>query len=96
MERSQIIWQAKAKRSLLFIEKYIATDKPESAVKFVDSMVEFGNSLGSFHSYVKCRHKEYAAKGLGCINFEKNYIFFYKATATKLFIVDIIHASRLR
>ena len=57
MERSHIIWQAKAKRSLLFIEKYISTDKPEAAVKFVDSMVEFGNNLGSFHSYVQCRHK---------------------------------------
>jgi plasmid stabilization system protein ParE len=96
MERSQIIWQGKAKRSIRCIAKYISTDKPESAVKFVNSIVEFGNNLGSFHSYALCRHKEYVDKGLGCINFAKNYIFLYRVTPTKLYIVDIIHASRLR
>ena len=50
MAPRQIIWQVRAKRSLLSIEKYISTDKPETAVKFIDSMIEFGESLGSFHS----------------------------------------------
>lgn len=96
MERRQIIWQARAKKSLLSIEKYISLDKPETAIEFIDSMIEFGTSLGSFHSYAPCRHKEFADKGLGCKSFAHNYIFFYRVTETRLYIVDIIHASRLR
>ena len=59
-------------------------------------MIEFGNSLGSFNSYALCRHKEYSAKGLGCKSFAHNYVFFYRVTTTRLYIVDIVHASRLR
>jgi len=96
MQKRQIIWQTKAIRSLHSIENYISIDKPESAINFIDSMIEFGVSLGSFHSYAPCRHKEYASKGLGCINYKRSYVFFYRATATRLYIVDIVHASRLR
>jgi plasmid stabilization system protein ParE len=96
MAKRQIIWQARATRSLHLIENYISLDKPETALKFIDSMIEFANSLGSFHSYALCRYKEYAAKGLGCKSFAHNYIIFYRVTPTRLYIVDIIHASRLK
>lgn len=96
MVNRKVFWHPAAKKSLCIIIKFIALDKPETSKKFGNDMVLFADNLGKFSSYAPCRHLEFSKQGLCCINYLNNYIIIYRVTSTKVYIVAVVHASRLK
>jgi hypothetical protein len=79
------------------LHKYIAKNNPENAARFINRMIDFGESLGILpEKFPRNRFQKYAKHKYYTAVFEKNYIFFYKIKNNILFICNVINTSRLK
>jgi len=93
----QVNWKKRAKKSLQNIFLYIYEDSPENAVKFVDKLIEFGESLAKFpEKYPIAQQKSYKQRNFRRATFKGNYVFFYKIERGDVVIYNIVHVKRLR
>lgn len=94
----KVIIKPRAQNSIEKIANYISKKGyPETAVKFVDGLEEFINSLANFpDKYQISRHKAFAKKTFRQVPFAKNYIIIYKVIDNVLYVFNVIHASRIR
>lgn len=93
----EVIIKERAQRSIRNIARFIF-DKgyPETAVKFAMRLEKFANGLGMLpEKYPVCKQKSYAKKNFRCVPFERNYIFIYKITNDKVYVVNVVHAARI-
>ena len=98
MEEKEITvtWKKRAKNSLQKIYDFIAVDSPEKADKFIDKVIDFGDSLKIFpEKYPVCRRKSYAKRKYRCVTFDNTYVFVYKVVKKQLVIYNVIHGKRL-
>lgn len=94
-KKEKIIFREKAKRSIRDIAFYIEhRGYPETAEKFAEKLVQFGNSLvGIPKLYPICKQTQLAKYKLHCAVFHKNYIFVYKFVKNTLIIYTVIHCN---
>ena len=93
----KLFWRSSALKSIESIYNYIAESNPVNAAVFIERMISFGESLTIFpEKYGLCRFELLAKRNYHCAVFEKNYMFIYKVTETKITICKIVHVSRLK
>ncbi|MBU0489984.1 MAG: type II toxin-antitoxin system RelE/ParE family toxin [Bacteroidetes bacterium] len=93
----KVIWLNRAEISLQKIFLYIYGEAPETAAKFIEKLIEFGDSLGILpEKYPLCRQKSFRKNRFHCAVFHKNYIFVYSIHNDQVILRNIVHASRLR
>ena len=94
----KVIIKPRAQNSIKKIANYISEEGyPETALRFVDRLEKFINSLPNYpDKYQKSRHKAFAKKSFRQVPFVKNYIIVYKVIDNVLYVYNVIHASRIR
>jgi len=96
MEKNEkIIFREKAKCSIRDIAFYIEQKGyPETAEKFTEKLVNFGNSLAGFpDAYPVCKQLQFFRRNMRCAVFHRNYIFIYKVVNNILIIYNVIHCN---
>lgn len=96
MEKRAVSWKVSAVKALNDIEKAIALDKPDTAVKFGIELRNVGKALGDFSNFAPCRYQRFKEKGFFCYPYKLHYVFVYSVTDTTIFILNVIHTSRLQ
>lgn len=93
--KSKVIFKPKAEQSIVEIAIYIASKGyPETALKVMERLYTFGQSLTIFpNKYPTCTKKILAKRHFHCAVFDKNYIFIYKVVAGTLTIYNVISAK---
>ncbi len=93
----QVVWKSRAEMSLQKIFRYIAEDSVSNAEKFIDQLIEFGDSLGFLPlKFPICKNKAFALRKMHCAVFHRNYIVIHRIERNQLIIFNIVHASRIR
>jgi plasmid stabilization system protein ParE len=92
----KVIFRERARLSIrnfaIFIEE---EGYPETADKFVKSLITFGSSLNKFpEKYALCKNPSLLNRKFRCAVFKNNYIFIYKIIRNELIIFNVIHSSR--
>ena len=93
----KVVYSDIAHQQIFAIMFYIARQGyPETAIKFVEELYDFGQSLGIFpEKYSICKRRPFAIKKLRCAPFEQ-YLFVYRIDLHKIIIHAIIHSSRMK
>jgi len=92
----EVVWKPIAIISLQGIYDYIWERSPQNAEKFVDQLIDFGDTLGDFpDKYAVCRHQKLKDKNFRCAVYKKNWVFIYKVIFEKVIIYNIIHAKSI-
>ncbi len=93
----QVVWDKRAVNALMKLHKHIAENNPENAIRFINRMKDFGNSLGDFpEKFPHNLFEKYATLGYHTAVFESDYVFFYRIKNKKLHICSIFKTSRLK
>jgi plasmid stabilization system protein ParE len=92
-----LYFSSRAELSIASISIYIQQQGyPESAFQFANALYDFADSLLLFPAkYPLCRHSYLIKSNLRCAVFMENYIFIYQLLSDKVFVVNVVHASRL-
>jgi len=89
-------WRARARNSLQFLYDYISIDAPLNAGKYINRLIDFGDSLAIFpNKYPLCRYERFSENEFHCAIFEKNHVFVYKIKDQHIIIYNIVHVKRL-
>ncbi len=92
----EVVYTPKSENSIFNI--YVSISEKgysETALKFVDELYLFGNSLVLFPiKYPICKKHLLGKRRLRCAIFRKNYIFIYKVLNDELIIFNVINSSR--
>jgi plasmid stabilization system protein ParE len=89
-------WRGRARNSLRYLYDYISIDAPLNAGKYINRLIDFGDSLADFPSkFPLCRYEQFSENEFHCAVFEKNYVFVYKIKDQQVIIYNIVHVKRL-
>jgi plasmid stabilization system protein ParE len=67
---------------------------PETADKFVKSLITFGSSLNKFpEKYALCKNPSLLNRKFRCAVFKNNYIFIYKIIRNELIILAVFNLN---
>lgn len=92
----KVDWTANALAMVFDIFEYLEMKQGDSfASDYIDSLLEFGNSLdkkSEHHAY--CRHQILQKKEYRCAQFRKTYLIIYKIINEAVVILGVIHVSR--
>jgi len=96
-ERHKVVYTNIAHQQIFAAMLYIARQGfPETALRFADSLYDFGQSLSIFpEKYSICKRKPLSSKELRCASFE-HYLFVYKVEQHEIIIHAVIHSSRIK
>jgi plasmid stabilization system protein ParE len=65
-------WRARARNSLQYLYDYISIDAPLNAGKYINRLIDFGDSLADFPSkFPLCRYEQFSENEFHCAVFEK-------------------------
>ncbi|MBI4645384.1 MAG: type II toxin-antitoxin system RelE/ParE family toxin [Bacteroidia bacterium] len=93
----EVNWHRRSLNSLQKIFLYINNESPDNALKFLEKLYEFGETLGFMpDKYPVCRQKSYRKRNFRCAVFHKNYIFIYQKLTDSVLIRNIVHCKRIR
>ena len=90
----KVVWTATAVSRLEEIEDYIAADDPAAAVRFVDALIEAGDSLAENPSRGRSV-TELPASGLREI-VHRRYRLVYRVAASRIEILTVFEGHRQR
>jgi plasmid stabilization system protein ParE len=92
-----VVWSKKAEDSIVNILNYISErGYPESASKFFKALEAFGNDLGNLpYKFPVCKQRVLSKHKYRCALFGSNYVFVYRITDKKVYIINVIHTSLL-
>ena len=89
----RVVWTLRARYRLQQILEHIAEDQPENAERFVDRLIERGDSVGEQPRRGRMV-PEYQDKTIREV-FEGNYRIIYKILPERVDILTVRHGSRL-
>lgn len=92
-----VVYKPQADNQILQIMFYIDEQGyPENAIKFIDKLYDFGNTIGNFpEKFPICKKKIWAKRDWHCAVFN-SYVFAYKVIKKQVVIFSIVHGKRLR
>jgi toxin ParE1/3/4 len=89
----KVIWTNESLNRLIEIEDYISKDSPKRAIKFIDRIINRGESLAQFPNIGRIV-PEFSVPEIREI-LEQNYRIVYRITKTKIEILTIFEGHRL-
>jgi len=89
----KIIWSRTALQSLIEIEEFIAKDNPVQAEKFINKLIDCGDSIKDFPFKGRIVH-EFSIDEIREV-FEKSYRIVYKISNSQIEILTVFEGHRL-
>jgi toxin ParE1/3/4 len=89
----KVIWTNESLNRLIEIEDYISKDSPNRAIKFIDRIINRGESLAQFPNKGRIV-LEFSIPEIREI-LEQNYRIVYRITKTRIEILTIFEGHRL-
>ena len=69
---------------------------PETAVKYVDKLLQFAESLGNTsNAYTLCKYPNWKRRNLQCVTYDKTWIFAFRVIKNKVVIFYIKNGKLL-
>lgn len=95
-EKVKVVYLNISKISIVNIGVWIEMQGyPDTAVKFIEKLYKFGDSIGLMpDKYPLCRSPKLAKAGMHCVEF-KGWVFIYKSLKNLVIIYNIVHRKTL-
>lgn len=89
----KVIWTKESFKHIAEIEDYISKDSPDKAIKFINKLINRGESLAKFPTKGRIV-PEFSVPEIREI-FEQNYRIVYRITKTRIEILTVFEGHRL-
>ena len=85
----KVVLKPSAENAITNIADYISTtiQMPETAVKYVDKLLQFAESIGkASNAYTLCKYPNWKKRNLLCATFDKTWILAFRIIQNKVVI----------